>query len=78
MTASARPWMVEWRQMGQGTYVLGMEPVNCPTIEGRADAVKEGTLPTLQPGAERRYDVEVDVLAGRASWQGAETGEKTG
>lgn len=63
------PWMGEWRQMGQGTYVLGMEPANCPTIEGRAEAVKRGTLPMLQPREERRYDIAVDVLAGRSAWE---------
>ena len=63
------PWMMEWRQMGQGAYVLGMEPANCPTIEGRVEAVKRGTLPVLKPGEERRYDIEVDVLVGRASWE---------
>lgn len=56
------PWMMEWRQLGQGAYVLGLEPANCPTIEGRAEAVKRGTLPMLHPGEERHYDVEVDVL----------------
>lgn len=64
------PWMMEWRQMGQGAYVLGLEPANCPTIEGRVEAVKRGTLPILRPGEERRYDIEVDVLAGRAGWKG--------
>lgn len=63
------PWMMAWRQMGQGVYVLGMEPANCPTIEGRAEAVKRGTLPLLRPGEERRYDIEVTALAGRASWE---------
>lgn len=62
------PWMVEWRQMGQGVYVLGMEPANCPTVEGRAEALSRGTLPVLQPGEERRYDIDVDVLIGRDSW----------
>ncbi len=64
------PWMGEWCQMGQGTYVLGMEPTNCPTMEGRAEAVKRGTLPVLQPGEERRYDIAVDVLVGRSAWEG--------
>jgi hypothetical protein len=63
------PWMFEWRQLGQGTYVVGMEPANCPTIEGRVEAVKRGTLPMLQPGEERRYDIDVDVLVGRTSWE---------
>lgn len=58
------PWMMEWRQLGQGTYVLGLEPANCPTIEGRAEAERRGTLPRLGPGEERRYDIEVDVLRG--------------
>ena len=68
------PWMVEWRMLGQGEYVVGLEPVNCPTIQGRAEAVKRGTLPTLQPGQERHYDIDVDVLVSRESWQGATVG----
>jgi hypothetical protein len=68
------PWMVEWRMLGQGEYVVGLEPVNCPTIQGRAEAVKRGTLPTLQPGEERHYDIDVDVLVGCDSWQGATVG----
>lgn len=61
------PWLMEWRQLGQGTYVLGLEPANCPTIEGRAAAAQRGTLPMLGPGEERRYEIDVDVLAGRAA-----------
>jgi hypothetical protein len=26
---------------------------------------------TLQPGEERRYDIDVDVLVGREKWQDA-------
>jgi hypothetical protein len=62
------PWMAEWRMLGLGTYVVGLEPLNCPTIEGRAEAVRRGTLPILHPGEERRYDIAVDVLPGRESW----------
>jgi len=62
------PWMMEWRMMGQGTYVLGLEPANCPTIEGRVEAEEQGTLPILRSGEERRYDIEVDVLTGPSGW----------
>jgi hypothetical protein len=55
------PWMMEWRQMGQGTYAVGLEPANCPTIEGRAVAEQRGTLPFLSPGEERHYDLDVTV-----------------
>jgi len=68
------PWMIEWRMLGQGEYVVGLEPANCPTIQGRAEAVKGGTLPTLQPGEARHYDIDVDVLVGRESWQGETRG----
>ncbi len=61
------PYMFQWRQLGAGAYVLGLEPSNCPTITGRADAVKAGTLPLLEPGEERRYEIDVDVVSSRAS-----------
>lgn len=56
------PCMFEWRQLGVGAYVLGLEPANCPTIMGRADAAKEGTLPILAPGEERQYQIDVDIV----------------
>jgi hypothetical protein len=56
--------MMEWRQLGQGTYVVGLEPANCPTIEGRAEAEKRGTLPLLAPGEARQYEIDVAVLRG--------------
>ena len=41
---------------------MGMEPANCPTIEGRVEAGKRGTLPFLEPGEVRSYDLEFNVL----------------
>jgi hypothetical protein len=64
------PWMTEWRMLGQGVYVVGLEPCNSPTVDGRAEAVRLGTLPTLQSGEERHYDINVDVLTDRAEWDG--------
>lgn len=34
--------LIQWRQFGQGDYVTGLEPASC-TLEGRADAVKNGS-----------------------------------
>jgi hypothetical protein len=59
------PALMQWRMLGQGTYVMGMEPANCPTIEGRVQAGKLGTLPFLEPGETRRYELEFRVLDGR-------------
>ncbi len=42
---------------------MGMEPANCPTIEGRIKAEELGTLPFLEPGESRRYDLEFRILS---------------
>ena len=57
------PGLFTWRMLGHGTYVMAMEPANCPTIEGRIEAEKRGTLPFLDPGETRTYDLEFEVLA---------------
>lgn len=46
-----------WRMLGEGTYVMAVEPANCVTIEGRIAAAEAGTLPFLQPGETREYDL---------------------
>ncbi|MFN2459888.1 MAG: aldose 1-epimerase family protein [Candidatus Velthaea sp.] len=56
------PAMFSWRMLGAGTYVMGIEPANCPTIEGRVAAASAGTLPFLEPGETRRYDLSFEVL----------------
>jgi hypothetical protein len=48
--------------MGEGTYVLGLEPANCSGIAGRAAARKAGDLPYLAPGESRRYALEIEVV----------------
>lgn len=60
------PALIQWRMLDEGTYVMGMEPANCPTIEGRIEAERQGTLPFLQPGESRRYEIEFRVLTSRA------------
>lgn len=56
------PALFTWRMLGYGTYVMGIEPANCPTIEGRLKAAERGTLPFLEPGESRRYDLNFQVL----------------
>jgi hypothetical protein len=55
----------EWKQMGEGEYVVGMEPSNCH-VEGRAKARADGTLEFIKPGGKRSFDLEVQVLDGDA------------
>ncbi|HID12192.1 MAG TPA: DUF4432 family protein [Candidatus Latescibacteria bacterium] len=52
---------VEWKMMGEGTYVVGLEPANC-WVEGRAEAKKRGELLFLNPMERRRFHLEIGVV----------------
>jgi hypothetical protein len=55
------PFLWQWKQLGQGTYVAGLEPANC-FGRGRADDRARGTLRFLEPGQQQAYNLEVGVL----------------
>ena len=57
------PNFIEWKMMGSGTYVVGMEPANCLVL-GRACDRAAGTLQFLEPGEVREYHLEIGVLSG--------------
>jgi galactose mutarotase-like enzyme len=57
------PRYIEWKMMGEGTYVTGMEPANC-SVMGRAAERAAGTLRFLDPGDEQRFSLEIGVLEG--------------
>ncbi len=52
------PVLVEWKMMGEGAYVVGIEPANCQ-VSGRCAEREQGTLQILQPQETRRYRIEV-------------------
>jgi hypothetical protein len=53
----------QWKQMGEGEYVLGMEPCNCE-VGGRADARQNDTLEYLEPGEIKRFDLDIEIVDG--------------
>ncbi len=55
------PRLIQWKMMGRGTYVCGIEPANC-LVEGRAKERERGTLEFLQPGEAREFELSVSVL----------------
>jgi hypothetical protein len=57
------PWLYEWKMMGEGTYVVGVEPANALGY-GRSAERAAGRLQFLEPGESRRYDLEIGVAAG--------------
>jgi len=57
---SEYPILVEWKMMGEGTYVVGIEPSNS-YIRGRVEERKAGTLVILQPQEIRTYSIEIEI-----------------
>jgi len=55
------PLLVQWKQMGEGDYAVGLEPAN-HIVEGRAAARKAGTLPFIAPGEIRTFDFEIGIV----------------
>jgi len=55
------PWLWQWKQLGFGAYVAGVEPANCFGT-GRADDRARGTLQFLEPGEQRTHSLEIGVL----------------
>lgn len=56
------PHLFQWKMLGEGTYVLGLEPANSSGIGGRAAARQSGDLPVLEPGERRSYTLDVEVF----------------
>lgn len=59
--ADTLPYLVQWKQMGQGDYALGVEPANTSAMEGRIDARQKGVLVELEPGESRTYSLTFSV-----------------
>jgi len=55
-----------WRMLGEGTYVVGIEPCTNRTA-GRLDARARGELIELAAGEKRVYDLELGALDGSAA-----------
>ena len=71
------PRLVQWKMMGYGSYVLGLEPGNAG-VTGRAAERAQGTLPVLQPGETRSYRLEIGVLDGTEEIEAFERAVKLG
>lgn len=54
------PRFTQWRLMGAGEYVLGLEPCNA-SIDGRSNAAKDGTLRFLESGEQVTYTLKFTI-----------------
>ena len=56
------PYLLEWKMMGEGAYVVGIEPANCNGILGQAAAREQDELPYLAPGESVTYTLSLEVV----------------
>jgi len=54
------PYFIQWKMMGQGAYVTGIEPSNC-RVGGRCDELERGPHCILQPGDKQLFRVVIRI-----------------
>jgi hypothetical protein len=54
------PYLIQWKMLGEGEYVLGLEPSNVPG-KNRKDLKNEKILPIIQPGQSVTNILEVGL-----------------
>ncbi len=54
------PYLVEWKQMGEQDYVLGLEPATYPP-DGRAKARERGELDFIAPQEIKTHDIIISI-----------------
>lgn len=55
------PHFWQWRMMGEGTYVMGLEPANCSVL-GRAEERRRKRLPMLRAGETKAHHLSISVV----------------
>lgn len=62
--AATLPHFTQWKMMGAGTYVCGLEPSNVPLLP-RSELLSRGLLPMLEPGQSVQFELELGAAEGR-------------
>jgi hypothetical protein len=74
---SQLPCYVLWRMMREGLFAFGLEPCNSP-FGTTTELLEEGWPLVLEPGEQRRYDLEFGVVSGQADIDELVAGITTG
>ncbi len=56
--------LTQWKQPGEGEYVLGIEPGNC-YVQGRRDSRERGVLEYIEPGEAKKFELEIELIDGK-------------
>ena len=60
--------MLEWKSMGAGDYVCGIQPTNCYAA-GRQYEIDHGTLPMIEAGEKKHFDITLEILEGEDEYR---------
>lgn len=66
--ANALDYFIQWKMMGAGDYVLGLEPANS-TIDGIADAISNGSIKYLEAGESKKYYLLFQILKSKKEFE---------
>jgi hypothetical protein len=55
------PYLIEWKQMGEGDYAVGIEP-STNTPEGRKRAKETGELKYIDPFEVKKFDICLEII----------------
>ena len=55
------PFLTQWKMLGAGAYVMGLEPSNAP-LASRAQLLERGEMPVLEAGETRDFEIEFDFV----------------
>lgn len=55
------PILTQWKQNGEGEYVLGLEPCNCLPL-GRKELANRNALPVLKPGEKVTNEFDIGIV----------------
>lgn len=55
------PKLVQWKMLGTGEYVIGLEPCNAGVL-GRDETERRGELDYLTPGETRIHELEMGII----------------
>lgn len=55
------PYLTQWKMLGAGAYVMGLEPSNAP-LDSRAQLLSRDEMPVLQAGESSEFAIEFDFV----------------
>jgi galactose mutarotase-like enzyme len=63
------PFFTQWKMLGAGAYVLGLEPSNAP-LANRKEMLDSGKMPVLEAGESREFGLNFEFWSEKTHLSG--------